>query len=1106
MKTLKRILAALSAFSISFAAFAQQGNVSLHLNNVSIEEAISIFQKQSGYSVLVRTATMIDMSQKVTMNVDNVSPEKALSMILQGGNLSFSVKDSIIIVSESSSAQPASGQTKTPQQLSGTVTDPSGQPCVGAAVVVRGTGAYAITDLDGKFTLPAQKEAYTLDVTYIGFKDLSVAGTPADSNLALVMEEDSKLLDEAVIVGYGTQRRELLTNAISKFKPNDDNSRQALSPSELLQGRVAGMTVSTQSGNLGTAERVSIRGSASLNASNEPLYVIDGIPLNNETGSLYSYGEDLSSLSVLNLTDIESIEVLKDAASAAIYGSRATNGVILITTKSGREGKSETKVNYNTGVNLFPNRHRIVYADADSWVNVYNTAIDNYNAQMGYGIEDASFVRPIMNPYESLGTTDWLAQITRPGIFHNADLSFSGGTSKTSFYVGAAYRFEQGTMISNDIQKANIKANVSHKMKPWLKIGANLSGNFLHNNRVPGANLGSTIIARAVEQRPFDRFFKPSGDYYVGGTDELSRHNAAQLVGESTSYVDNYRFLGSAYADINLHKKVSLKLSYSTDVTYTLDYIYYNANHPYCEDHGRIIEKNRLLMTNLAEGVLNYGDKFLNDNIDFSVMAGASFQKTNMRNDSIDVQNFPSPSYNTVGSASVFSGVSGGVYEYAIASYFGRATLSYKDRYVLNATLRSDGSSRFAPSLRWGIFPSVSVGWNVSKENFWNLRGYDLKIRASYGKTGNQDGISNYAWQALISSGANYNGQSGIAASTNGNPNLTWETADQYDAGFDFNLLKGKINIIFDAYLKNTNNLLYKMPTPSTTGFTSILSNIGSMRNYGIEFTLDTHLDLGPVQWNSSFNLTHNRNRLTRLLNDEIISLNSFHALKVGEEVGVFYMYRFDGIYQYDGEVPEPLYELGVRAGDVKYHDVNGDGLINDKDRMLCGSANPSLSGGWSNTFKYKGFEFGIFFTYMYGNKVYAQWMSGPTRLGNYQGLLKEWADHYWTGPGSTNSYPRPIYSYHGQNNSVSTRYLMDGSNIRLSSLNIGYSFPSKLTESMRINALRIYLQGENLCLLSKYPGWDPEISTSVDPSLIGVDNYGVPRSKVFKLGISLTF
>lgn len=1098
------LLTVAALLSLGQIALGQVRQVTFDDETMTLRSLLKEVERQSGLSFAYDNSD-VDLNAEVRVKASNEDVQHFLNRVLALQNLNAQIDGTRIFLKKVPIAQETtSAQAKTSRSLKGVVKDAGGEPLIGATVQIQGTQIYAITDLDGAFAVRAQSSPYNLIVSLLGYHTQVIACAPNQESVEIVMQDETSFLDEVVIVGYGSQRRELVTNAISKFKPGEDNFKQALSPSELLQGRVAGMTVSTQSGNLGTAERVSIRGSASLNASNEPLYVLDGIPLNNSAGSLYSYGEDLSSLSVLNLSDIESIEVLKDAASAAIYGSRATNGVILITTKTGRDGKAESKVSYNGGVNTFPFRNRVKYTDSATWIQVYNAGIDNYNAQMGYTPADASYVPYIMNPYEGLPDTDWLGLITRPGIFHNVDASFSGGNSKTKYYIGGSYRKEEGIIKTNDIQKGNLKVNVNSDMNKWLSVGSNLSGNFIKTNRVPGANLGSTALGRAVEQRPFDRPFKPDGSYYLGGTSELSRHNPVQLMTESTSYVNNYRFLGSLFTDIHPLKGLNIKVSYSTDASYTLDYFYYNANHPYCEDNGRIVEKNRFFISHLLETFANYERKF--GDFDFNAMAGHSFQNTNVRANSADVQNFPSTSFDTVGSAAVLSGVTGGINEFAIESWFARTGVSWKDRYVLTATFRADGSSRFAPAHRWGFFPSVSAGWNVSKESFWKWSSTDLKIRASYGKTGNQDGISNYGWRASIGSGANYDEVSGIAVTSNGNENLTWETADQYDAGFDLSLLKGRLGVIFDVYLKNTYNLLYSKPTASTTGFTSLTSNIGSMQNYGLELTLDGHFDIGPVKWDSSLNITHNKNKLTSLLNNDIISLNDYHALQVGQEVGAFYLYQFDGIYQYDGEVPAPQYELGVRAGDIKYHDFDGNGIINDKDRIIVGSPNPIVSGGWNNTFKLKGIELGVFFTYSYGNEVYANWMSGPTRLGNYQGLLDEWAKHYWTGPGSTNTYPRPIYSLHGQNGQKATNYLKDGSNIRLASLTLGYNFPHTVTDKIHVKGLRVFVQGENLALISRYPGWDPDISTSVDPSLIGVDSYGVPRATVYKFGATVRF
>ncbi len=1086
------------AFLLNFTVQAQ--NISLRVEKATVREVMEKIQNEYGYSFTIHTNSG-DINKVISMSVKDADINQALEEIFKNSSLTYSINGKIISVNDrtKSSADKTDDVT-----VSGTIVDMDGIPLTGASVMIKGTKTGTVTDLDGKFTLGGVYKNTVLQIMFLGMRTAEVIVSDPSVPLKIKLEPDTDVLEDVVVVAYGSMRRELLTNAISTFKPDENMARTALSPSELLQGRIAGVNISTSSGNLGTSERMSIRGSSSLSASNEPLYVIDGIPLNNESGSLYSFGEDLSSLSVLNLNDIESIEVLKDAASAAIYGSRGTNGVILITTKSGKEGRSETKVNYSFGMSDFANRNRIVYADSDSWVRIYNEGIDNYNKQNNFQPGTSSYIAHIRNPFQGLPDTDWLSQITRLGMQHNADVSFSNGSEKTKIYAGANFSHQEGVIRTNDITKLNLKLNLSHKMNKWLEIGGNMSGNYLKNNRVPGADIGSTIVARAVEQRPFDRPYKPSGEYYVGGTNELSRHNPVQILSEQRSYVDNYRFLGALWGQAEINRHLTAKVSFNTDAAYTLDYLYYNANHPYKEDNGRIIEKNRFLMTNLMETFVNYDNTW--GDFSLNAMAGHSFQKTSSRSNSIDAQNFPSPSFDVIGVAGFISGVTGGLSEYSIESWFGRANVSWKDRYILNATVRADGSSRFAPKYRWGVFPSVSLGWNVSKEDFWNSPSTDFKLRLSYGKTGNQDGISNYGWQPLISGGYNYSGTSGIAVSSKGNENLTWETADQYDFGFDLSFLNGKLSMIFDTYLKNTQNLLYSMPMHSTSGQTSMLSNIGSMRNYGIEFTLNAHADLGPVQWSSSLNIAHNKNTLTKLTGDDIVAIGSNHALQVGQEIGSFYLLHFDGIYQYDGEVPKGEYDMGVRAGDMKYYDKDGNGIINDSDRIVVGSPNPDFTGGWNNSFTWNGLNLSIFLTYSYGADIYAAWMAGPTRMGNYQGLLKEWTENRWTGPGSTNKYPRPVYSYHGNNSRASTYYLKDGSFIKLKSVMLSYNLPEKWTDAMRMKDVRVYVQGENLALFSKYPGWDPEISVSLSPQLIGIDNYGVPSPTIYKLGVNISF
>lgn len=1083
-------------------ATASAQRVTLDMQNAKLEKVLGQITQQTGL-VFNYTRPTINPDKRVSVSVKQAELESVLRQLFDADGIVYEIKDGkVYLADRKGGVNPPPALSAARQRYAGRIVDAAGNPVVGASVVIRGSTTGVSSDIDGRFAIEA-REGEVLSVSFVGYTPQTIT-LGAKTILTLTLREDTSELEEVVVVGYGTQRRSLVTSAISKVQMNESNMRQVASPTQLLSGRVAGVTTSTGSGNLGSGERMVIRGSSSLSAGNEPLYVIDGIPITNTNANLVDFGEDMSSLATLNISDIESIEVLKDAASAAIYGSRANNGVIVITTKSGKEGKSEVHLNFNTGVTRFANVGKIKMADSGLYVRDFNEGVDNYNRQYGYKPGDSGFKKHIQNPFGTLPDTDWMDLILQTGTFYNGDVSFSGGNVKTRYYVGANYNHQTGVIRTNKMEKMNFKVKISHEFTPWLEVGANVSGNYIKNHQIPGANSGTTIIGRSIQQRPFDRPYKPNGDYYVGGTDELVFHNPMQILDEETAYIENMRYLGNFYATFKYKDKFAFKSSVNTDITQIYDYTYYNENHPYGKGVGRIVDYNRTIKNILVENFATYNDKF--GDFSLSAMLGHSFQKVTTRSAKLDGSGFPSPSFDVVGVASSLDAYSGSLSNYAMESYFGRATFSYKDRYVLTATLRTDGSSKFARDNRWGWFPSVSLGWNISKENFMKDSDTELKFRVSYGKTGNQEGIGSYAYQALMSGGYNYGNGSGIAVSTFGNRDLTWEKADQFDAGFDITLFKGRVNIMADAYYKKTKDLLYSTPIHSTTGVTSIISNIGSMRNIGAELTINTHFNFGPLSWLSQFNIATNRNKLTELLGDDKpISIGANRALQVGKEVGAFYLFIMDGIYQYDGEVPAEQYAQGIRAGDVKWRDVDDNNLINDNDRQVIGSSNPYFSGGWNNTFRYKGVSLDVFFTYMYGNDVYAAWKINTSKLGHKNGVLAEEARNRWTGPGSTDLHPRSV-SGDTNNTRNSDRWLEDGSFLRLRSLMLSYTFPEKISRRLAMKSLRVYFQGDNLWLATRYSGWDPEVSNNLDPRFMGVDNFSVPQPRMFCFGLNVTF
>uniref|UniRef100_UPI00403889B6 TonB-dependent receptor n=1 Tax=Alistipes shahii TaxID=328814 RepID=UPI00403889B6 len=1065
-----------------------------------MSETLDEISRISGYSFFYYDG-LFSSARKVTLKTTNLTIRQTLDKLFEGSENTYAIDGQQVFIRRAPAKKQQAPKSET---ITGWVLDKNNAPVSGATVIVAGTNKGVTSGIQGGFQLSDITLPATLNISFLGYEPRTVVVTPQNKDqLTVVLNEESKLVDDIVVVGYGTQRRGMVSSAISKMVVDENNQRQVASPGQLLQGRVAGVISTTGSGNLGSGERMSIRGISSISAGNEPLYVIDGIPITNEDANIFNFGETMSSMATIAVNDIESIEVLKDAASAAIYGSRATNGVVLITTKSGREGKATLRLNFQAGISQFPNLRRVKMANSKQYIEAYNEGVDNYNRQYGYQVGDADYQVHIQNPFGTMPDTDWMKIGTQLGWSYNVDVSVSGGNAKTTYYVGGSYNDQTGVIRTNAMRKANLKAKVTQKFAKWLEVGANVSGNYMKNDQIPGSNIGSSILERLIHQRPIDHVYTPGGGYYTGGTPQLTFHNPVQILDEQIAYIENYRILGNFFAKFNFFDdKLQIQANYNADLSFTYDYTYYNENHPYGTGVGRLVEAYRHVPNTTFEVYANYNDKF--GDVDFSAMLGHSYQDVTRKQNYVDVRGFPSPSFNIVNAAAEFYNVTGTLNEYAMESYFGRITAGYKDRYMLTATLRTDGSSKFAPENRWGWFPSVSFGWNLGNEPFMEDSGIDLKFRASYGRTGNQEGISPWAYHAKMSGGKNYGGQSGIAVSDFGNRNLRWEKADQYDVGFDLAFLKGKVNMIFDIYQKNTFDLLYNKPVAAHTGTTSTLSNIGSIRNRGVEFTLNTHFNFGKhFSWLSQFNISHNKNIIKSLTGEDIIGSN--RILRAGEEVGSWYVFEQLGIYQYDGEVPDPQYADGIRAGDVKWRDVNNDGQVTDEDRVIQGSSNPKFFGGWNNTFKWKGLRLDVFFTYQYGNKVLAEWMINAARLSHTSNVLASQVENRWTGPGSTNEYPRAIFNRATPNVRNSSRILHDGSFIRLRSLVLGYEFPAAITSKLRMKGLRIYFQGDNLFLISKYPGWDPDVSKDLNPLYYGVDRLTVPQPRMFTFGINIT-
>jgi len=991
----------------------------------------------------------------------------------------------------------------TKKNVNGTIVDKDGNPLIGVTIFEKGTDNGCITDFNGQYQLSLSNRDAVIVISYVGYKTQELKGDQLVEKI--VLEEDAVALDELVVVGYAVQKKKELTGSTSSLKASDKKLSVTTSLDQMMQGNLSGVNITNASGMPGGAVRVSIRGVGSINGSNEPLFVIDGIPVSNSDNSGVNgrFGGSVQNpLSMLNPNDIESIDVLKDAAATAIYGSRATNGVVMVTTKKGQR----TTVNLSASYGLQSLPKEIEMADSDLYLTVRNEAVNNYNTQNNLKPGDNLYKTLEVNPRPGQPDTDWIDLITHDqAAVQNYEVSVSSGSEKTRFYSSLGYFDQEGIILTNRFRRYSLRTNVDHDISNAFQTGVSIALSKTINNRVPNDNVGNGIFTRSIEQRPFDVPFKEDGRYMIGGVD-IPRHNGIQVLNEQKSKNEWYRVLANAYLTIKLLEGLEYKLSLSGDIRYSNDYLKLTKDHPYGSPKGEITDYRSMMQNYLIDNTLTYTKQIKDFN--FTALGGYSMQEINTDASSIVGKDFPSSQFDYINAAGRINSASTTGGKNRLISTFFRLNMGYADRYLFTFSIRADGSSKFADGNQWGTFPSVSGAWRISNESFFPKDGIisDLKLRASWGMTGNQEGIGNYDSRSLANGGHNYNGQDGIAITTLANPDLKWEKSDQTNIGLDLSLFNDRVTVGMDYFIKNTKDLLYDRPLHTTTGFSSITQNIGSMRNTGFEFNVESHNIMNDrFSWDTQFNISTIKNKLTSLIDEKPIPVGN-HVLQVGQPIGSFYMYKMDGIYQDNQEVPEKLYAKGVRAGDIKYADKDNDGDLTPADKEIVGKPLPDFFGGLTNRFRYGNFDLTIFNTFSVGNDVYATGMGGIDAVGhNNYGMRKDIAANRWTGPGTNNSIPRAMISTH--NTQASTYLLHDGSYFKFKDVTLGYTLPSNLTQKLNISNMRVYLSAQNLWTISSYPGYDPEVSYSVNNSkTMGEDAMTVPQLRTFVCGFNLTF
>ncbi len=1018
--------------------------------------------------------------------------------------------------------------------VTGKVIDPKDKTgLAGATVQIKGTTTATATDKNGNFSIVVPSSESTLIVTYSGLGTQEIpVGNQTTINVELLDKTTSMM--EVVVIGYGTQRKSDLTGSVGSVKASQLQERPSASLNQALAGRVAGVQVNTNSGRPGGQTNIRIRGFSSINATNNPLYVVDGVILPIGTQTQLS-----NSIDFINPNDIASVEILKDASATAIYGARGANGVILITTKRGTAGGGRITYDADFSVPTIGPK-RVEMLNAQEYIAVENLAYDNikvydpagwaagnYNSVVDPRVKRKSLPLLFDANGNPLYNTDWLKESTQSKIGQNHQLGLTGGNADGTYGIFLGYRNEDGLLLNSYLKRYSGRFTFDGKIKDWLKAGGGLSYHNQEENLVEIGTGGLNSVRMITEAFPFLPVKYPDGswaeNYNYPGAEGGS--NPVHIMNDRKFILNTQTTLGNVYLNINLVKGLEFRSQFGTSIVTrgvnqyngrTLDQISRSQNGTANVGNGRETYVS-------SENYFTYNKQIGNTHA-FTGLLGLSWQETNIFNISASSQNFSTDffQFNNIGAASQQNPGGSGRSRFSFNSYFGRINYSFKNKYLLTVTGRADGASKFGDNYKYSFFPSAAVAWKASEEEF--LKGNNLisnlKIRVSYGQTGNGE-IPAYSALSLLGSGyaaiINNSRVTGVGTNRLGNPDLKWEKTSQTDAGIELGLLNNRISLEADAYYRKTTNMLLNAPVPTSTGYSSIFRNIGSMENKGLEFSINTvNISKRDFSWTSAFNISMNRNKVLALATPAPIFsgnpnfLSNTGIIQVGKPVASFWGLVRLGVWT-EAEAAEAAKYASYRGGkpilpgDLKYLDVNGDYQINDADRVIIGNGSPKGWGGFFNNFRYKNFELLVELQYSYGNDVLNQMHhSGEDRVG-IANSFKTVLDAYDPAKGNKNTMIAAIRDTRaGYVTNVDSRWIEDGSFIRGKNLLLGYNFPASITQKMRLSRLRLYVSVQNFFLSTKYSGNDPEVTTYGNAFAQGQTFFDYPKPTIYLLGVNV--
>lgn len=1048
--------------------------------------------------------------------------------------------------------------------VSGIVSDQTG-PVIGASVIEKGTTNGTMTDNDGHFTLTVSKGA-VIEISSIGYKTQEIT-VGAQTNFTVTLSEDNEFLDEVVVVGYGSMKKSDLAGASVSMKESDLKGSIISSLDQSLQGRAAGVTAVTTSGAPGSSSSIRVRGQATINANADPLYVIDGVIVQGggNTGADFGLGDALgngkvstiSPLSTINPADIVSMEILKDASATAIYGAQGANGVVLITTKHGKSG--EAKFSYDGMVAMSRQAVRLNMMNLREYAQYYNEMIEEGDIEEG----DIYETNPYYATPSLLGKgTNWQDEIFRTAWQHQHQLSAQGGSDKVQYYVSGSYMDQQGTIIGSNFNRFSVRTNLDAQLKKWLKLGVNATYAITNDNlKLADSNQG--LIYYSLTTIPDIPVYDVNGNYSSTIREGYTSPNPVALAMMDEILLKRKKLSGNIYAELTPIKHITWR----TELGFDMGESDANRYKPMIDLGGWVRSQNSISYQKNSnyfwqlKNYLTYANQWGKHSV--TAMVGQECWESRWNYLSGSNTDLPSDEVHNVALATGTPSISSGFGSSSMASFFTRETYNYGDRYLGTYTYRYDGSSNFGPKNRWAGFHSVALAWRFSNEKFFEPVKKVIdngKLRLGWGQTGNSS-IGSYAWGAAISRMPSALGM-GYRPSNIPNTSIRWESQEQYNVGLDLGFFNGRLNLTVDAYYKRSDDMLMSMQLPSYMGtqgngsskLNAPKGNYGSIENKGIEITLDAHpVQLKNFSWDSNFQISFNKNKLLSLSDTENATLVGYGqwgdvvcVSEIGKPLYNFYGYKVEGVYKDLDDIQnsakpakypaDGVFSRGntVWVGDIKYKDVDENGIIDERDRTDIGSPLPKFTFGWTNTFRYKNLDLSIFLNGSYGNKVInynsltlthmnSTWTNQLQSVVSKRARLEpidpsivyadgsKWYDHIDNvrvkNPGTKT--PHTSINDPNDNDRISDRYVEDGSFLRIKNITLGYTFPKALLNKAKIENLRVYVNIQNLYTFTKYTGYDPEVGVSTQDSTgltYGLDNGRYPSPAMYSFGLNITF